>query len=95
MDPEPQYQAPTYKGADELALITGGDSGIGRGVAVLYAREGATGEPPHELVAGVGRMVQGCRARLGDGCGPDDVLRERHARGVEVSEGQVRQFWLG
>jgi NAD(P)-dependent dehydrogenase (short-subunit alcohol dehydrogenase family) len=44
LDPRPEWQ-PRYKGSDRLAgkvaIITGADSGIGRAVAALYAREGA------------------------------------------------------
>jgi NAD(P)-dependent dehydrogenase (short-subunit alcohol dehydrogenase family) len=45
LDPRPMVDAPYYLGSrkleDKIAVITGGDSGIGRAVAILYAREGA------------------------------------------------------
>ncbi|HMC55683.1 MAG TPA: SDR family oxidoreductase [Gemmatimonadaceae bacterium] len=84
LDPRPQYEAPHYKAAGKLesrtALITGGDSGIGRAVAVLYAREGADVAFTHlpqerkdaaETKAAVEAEGRRCLAIAGDLTDPD------------------------
>lgn len=78
LDPPPMYDAPFYKGSGKLegkvALITGGDSGIGRSVAVLYAREGADiaichleeGRDANDTIAAVEAEGRRCLAFAGD-----------------------------
>jgi NAD(P)-dependent dehydrogenase (short-subunit alcohol dehydrogenase family) len=94
---KPRYEAPHYKGSGKLqgraALITGGDSGIGRSVAVLFAREGADvaivylpqeQSDADETRAGIER--EGRRALLI----PGDVSRSEFCR--EAVEQTVNEF---
>ena len=76
---KPQFEAPDYRGSGKLqgmaTLITGGDSGIGRAVAVLFAREGADvafvhlkeeGEDARETCRWVEREGRECLSIVGD-----------------------------
>src|SRR3954447_8768375 len=81
MNPQPKIARRDYKGSDKLldkvALITGGDSGIGQSTALLFAREGADvaivylaededAEKTKQLVEGEGRRCLTIRGDVGD-----------------------------
>jgi NAD(P)-dependent dehydrogenase (short-subunit alcohol dehydrogenase family) len=94
MKPKPKAEDPQYQGSGKLrgkvALITGGDSGIGRAVAIFYAKEGADvaivylnehhdAEETTRLVEKEGRR---CLAIAGD-VGDEAFCREAVQRTVE------------
>ena len=96
MQPKPQYNNPNYKAAGKLtgkvAVITGGDSGIGRAVAVTYAKEGADiailylneKDDARQVIREVQEMGRRCEAI------PADLKCEENARNA-VQE-VVNQF---
>jgi NAD(P)-dependent dehydrogenase (short-subunit alcohol dehydrogenase family) len=93
MQPRPDYE-PRYPGSGRLdgkvALITGGDSGIGRAVAVLFAREGANvaivyleeHEDARETAQAIEREGRQCLAIAGD-IGEESFCQEAVRKTVE------------
>ncbi|GJD78054.1 SDR family oxidoreductase [Methylobacterium gregans] len=96
MEPQPDYGEATYKGSGRLAgkaaIITGGDSGIGRAVALAYAREGADVLVSYldedEDAAETRRLVEsaGRKAVLV----PGDIQEARHCR--LIVERAIKEF---
>jgi NAD(P)-dependent dehydrogenase (short-subunit alcohol dehydrogenase family) len=96
MDPVPDCGEQSYRGAgkltDKVAVITGGDSGIGRAVAIAYAREGAdvviSYLSEHEDAKDTARYVEeaGRRAVLVSG----DIAQSAHCR--EIVDTAVREL---
>jgi NAD(P)-dependent dehydrogenase (short-subunit alcohol dehydrogenase family) len=88
MQPQPDYGEDSYAGSNRLdgkvALITGADSGIGRAVALAFAREGADVAvgylEEHEDARETQRLVEsaGCRCVLI----PGDIAQARHCRAL-------------
>lgn len=95
MSPRPKVVLPEYRGSGKLegkaALITGGDSGIGRAVAVLFAREGANvtisylneHKDAQETVRLVNEEGRKCIALPGD-IGGEEPCRERVDKAFRV-----------
>lgn len=96
--PRPEYRAEAYRPGGKLlgkvAIVTGGDSGIGRAVAVMYAKEGADvaivyhshEEDAEETKAAVEAEGRRCLSFRGD-VGDRDFCEQAVARVVELLGG--------
>lgn len=88
MDPQPEFIRKNYKGSEKLkgkiALITGGDSGIGRSVAVHFAREGAHVAITYLNETEDAEMTKKLIEQEGQECLliPGDIKKEKFARNI-------------
>ncbi|HUR66256.1 MAG TPA: SDR family oxidoreductase [Chitinophagaceae bacterium] len=89
MKPQPLFDYPERKGSDKLinrvALITGGDSGIGKAVAILFAKEGAdiviAYLNEHEDAKATAEIIE---STYGRSCTliPGDISKEKHCKKI-------------
>jgi len=96
LDPQPRWRGPRYRPADKLAglaaLVTGGDSGIGRSVAYHFAREGADvaitalpeeavdADVTREAIEALGRRCEVFLVDLREAAACDHVVAETERR---------------
>ncbi|SFS56207.1 SDR family oxidoreductase [Paenibacillus sp. BC26] len=88
MVPRPIFENPSYKGScklqDKVAIITGGDSGIGRAVAIAFAKEGAHVVIPYLYEHRDANETKQRIEQLGRTCLliPGDLRSEQHCREI-------------
>ena len=91
LDPAPRFMAEQYKGSgklqDMVAIVTGADSGIGRAVAVLFAREGADVAVLYLNEHEDAKVTQRCIEKEGRRC----LLIAGDVRDSKFCDGAVRQ----
>ena len=96
LNPSPMYDAPFYLGSckleNKVALITRGDSGIGRSVAILFAREGADAAIVFLITADNLNIEWGRQAeiqRLADNIGREEIKQ----RAGKLPNTYIRACW--
>ncbi|ODU00550.1 MAG: NAD(P)-dependent oxidoreductase [Planctomycetes bacterium SCN 63-9] len=88
MDPRPDYGEESYRGSGKLlgrsAVITGGDSGIGRAVALAFAREGADVLISYQNEESDAREIADAVEASGRKCVsmPGDIREEAHCKAI-------------
>lgn len=96
MRPQPQYDNPRYKAAGKMAgmraIVTGGDSGIGRSVALFYAKEGADVAILYLNETQDALQIQRDIASLGRRCFLYPVDLKDESQASSVTEEAIRQL---
>jgi len=96
MNPAPKYDDPDYKPSGRLAgkaaLITGGDGGIGRAVAVAFAKEGADVAIAHLWESGDAEQVKRDSEAIGARCICLEADLKQGAAAADIAERTAKAF---